>query len=250
MKRRWPIYRALLFLTLTFAVFSIAYKLMYLGEANRSADLLLVAALGLIILVLVIMLAGLWSFQRNMARALRWLLEANFDNRIRARVVGTLAGLVDLVNRVTEQLGEYETLRSLRTGYANRAMYVLLNRLTTPGMIVDLPRRTGRVNPACQRALELTTTNVGLEFIFRQDVNKEFVSLFNQAFAEVKRERTTACMLRLTPGSAPREVEATFIPIKGDNDEIELGLVMLTLRAQTPSKRSPAPNGAARGTNG
>lgn len=237
MKSRWPLNRILIVVIVILATAGFTFKAVNFGSSSRVGDAIIIAVLGVVILSLAAILAELWSFQRHMEKAIRWMLAGNFDNKIKTIAGGKLAGLVDMINRLAEQLKDYDELRALRTGYANRAMYLLLNRLTTPAIIVDLPRRSGRANSPCQRALELASATISLDYVLREGANEEFAMVFAEAFEQVKRERKTACPLRLTPGSSQREVDATFIPIKGENEDVELGLILLTFRAQTPAAR-------------
>ena len=238
---RWPVYRLLLLVMIGVAAAAMLLLIVQFGQETPFIDGFLITALLALITAAVFMLRGLWSFDRQMEKAMRFLLAGEFDGRVRSAATGELSRLIELVNRVAVQLRQYDTVRALRTGYANRAMYMLLGRLTTPAMIVDLPRGTCRTNPACQRAFDISSATVSVEFILRQDANQHFAATLLEAFERDKREHNIACSLRLAPNAAARDVDVSFVPIKGDNDEVELGLVMLTIRAPLQVGRTIRP---------
>ncbi len=237
MRRQWPIYRMLLGISFVFSTCGVAYLIVEFDSEHP-----VVGGIGIAVLVVSALVAGgtalgLGSFYRQMLRALRALKEGEFDEHIETVACGEMAELIEMINNVTVQLKQYDDLRANRTAYANRAMYTLLSRLTTPAMIVELPANTGRSNQACQRALDLSGASVNVEFILRHAANEEFADAFRRAFELERRETNIACTLRIAPSSEPREVDATFVPIKGESDDVQLGLILLTMRAQTPAAR-------------
>jgi len=257
MRLRWPIYRTLLGISFVFSTCVAVYLVVEFDPEHPVIGGASIAVLVLSAIVAGGTVLGLGSFYRQMLRALRALKEGEFDEHIDTFACGEMAELIELINYVTAQLKQYDDLRASRTAYANRAMYTLLSRLTTPAMIVDLPANTGRSNQACQRALDLSGASVNVEFILRHTANEGFADAFRRAFELERREINLACTLRITPSSEPREVDATFVPIKGESDEVELGIILLTMRAHTPAARkSPdtkkkqdagkAPDGAQR----
>ncbi len=237
MRRRRPIYRTLLGISFVFSTCVAVYLVVEFDPEHPVLGGVSIAVLVLSAIVAGGTALGLGSFCVQMLRALRALREGEFDEHIETVACGEMAELIEMTNYVTAQLKEYDDLRANRTAYANRAMYTLLSRLTTPAMIVELPANTGRSNQACQRALDLSGASVNVEFILRHTDNKEFADAFRRAFELERRESHVACALRIAPSSEPREVDATFVPIKGESGGVQLGLILLTMRAHTPAAR-------------
>ena len=122
MRRRFPIYRALLLASFILSTLGAVVQVAWFDTARPVPSGLSIAALALTAFITGNLALDFWSFYRQMARALKALLVGDFNERIDTLASGELAELTELTETPPSSVVSTATIRinSLLTSHLSR----------------------------------------------------------------------------------------------------------------------------------
>jgi PAS domain-containing protein len=205
--------------------------------AVRAALPLFVAALALTLAVLV----RLARFRRRLFRLVRRLLAGDYETGIgagRARPADEVTTLERLLDRLTDQLREYDVLRAARIRAVQRALDLLLRHMAQPAMLFDVRREIMECNPRWREMFDIAQQSVSLSSLEHLPANAPFLKLLRQAVVEEKGRQQASVCVQMLPHESPCEIDLRIVPVKSGDGDIPFALVL----SQPPDVASPGPD--------
>lgn len=187
--------------------------------------------------ILVVFLTGsaLWgylavrihTFGSNLAHVLRQLLSGNYEVGMEVKGSDELRRFARLVNKLSEQLVAYDTLRADRVSLNHRALDLMYRTVSEGIILADMEQRVFRLNPTVQSLFGVTQETFSFDAIENQQENEEFVVLFRQATDQEKIAREGRVVLHLPMHDAVRTLSVRIVPIKDVQEMVKLAFIFV-----------------------
>lgn len=169
------------------------------------------------------------TFQRDLIRFVRLMLSGNYESGIPVRLKGhdEVDHLERLLNKMGDQIREYDELRAARVACSYRTLGLLFRTVSDPVLLADMAKRKLAFNPAAQRLFDMEEDNFAFESLEALEENAAFFEMFWEAVERQRIPQEGHVRIQLPSRNTQRQVSVKIFPLKDSEDEVGSALLFL-----------------------
>lgn len=166
-------------------------------------------------------------FHNRVQRVLRRLVTGDYETGLRVtRFRGDeFSATEHLLNRLTEQLREYDALRTTRIRQLRMTLDLVLEHAEEPMGLFDVEKGTLTVNAAMSGAEDAARHSVPLKALRDIEPNASFVAMLARAAEDEKSPQAGRVTLHFPKQESPVELDVRVVPFKDKDDRVPLVVV-------------------------
>ncbi|MFH1541565.1 MAG: hypothetical protein ABIE84_00540 [bacterium] len=168
-------------------------------------------------------------FQGRLIKLFRRILAGDYESGISlaSPIKDEIASLVDLTNKMADQLRLYDRLRVDRISLLARAFDQIALQSKDAVILVDTDKKDLELNPTAQQIFEMEQGRLTFDSIEKQEVNKEFLALFNEAITNGKIIDETIVDFQVPIRNTRKRIAVRIIPLKNSEELVKLALIYM-----------------------
>lgn len=169
----------------------------------------------------------LYGFRYRVHALLRRLVAGDYEAGLRESGWwrDDIAELEELFNKLTEQLRQYDELRTRRIRQLRMTLDLILEHTEEPMVLFDVDKGDLMFNAAMSGVLDTARQTVPLSTLKNIEANTSFVELLTRAIEEEKSAQEDRVSIQFPGRDTLTETDVRVIPFKDKDESIPLAVI-------------------------
>ena len=147
--------------------------------------------------------------------------------KLRFKSEDEITELVNLINKLGDQLRVYDDLRSQNVSLNYRALDIIFTTVKEGLIIADVGKRALRFNLAAQAIFDVEIENIRFETMERQTENQQFYELLKDTIERTKYYKKCDVIIKLPIRNLTRKLNITVFPLKDKDENVKIMIIFL-----------------------
>ena len=169
-------------------------------------------------------------FKKKLVVFIKRLIAGDYQAGIKLRFKSEdeITRLVNLINKLGDQLRVYDDLRSQNVSLNYRALDIIFTTVKEGLIIADVGKRTLRFNLAAQSIFDVEIENIMFDTMERQTENRQFYELLKDTIERTKYYKKCDVIIKLPIRNLTRKLNITVFPLKDKAENVKLIIIFLS----------------------
>ena len=147
--------------------------------------------------------------------------------KLRFKSKDEITKLVNLINKLGDQLRVYDDLRSQNVSLNYRALDIIFTTVKEGLIIADAEKRILRFNLAAQAIFDVEIENIRFDTMERQTENKQLYELLKDTIERTKYYKKCDVLIKLPIRNLTRKLNITVFPLKDKDENVKMMIIFL-----------------------
>ena len=172
------------------------------------------------------------KFNNKLAGFLRHLLANEYETGIEIEPIfnDEVTEVSELANKTADRLRIYNKLQLERISFNNRVIDIISRNVLDAFILFDAEKKSFQFNPAARGIFGIERENLTFDSIEKQEKNEDFIKILRDVIEKDKITKEAMVVLQLPiVNNIERRLNIKIIPVKNNEEKVELALILLSL---------------------